>query len=394
MSRRRRDRGDSPDDLLSELEENETPSTTATGFTASNIADEAYGSAVGVNDPFANLGRDRIKITPRPIDQITPDVIQPRRVIPFVVRHHWNGKSDFASMANLFNMWLAEAHVERGNKSLPIDEILYGRANERTEVNESLTRVGEEPTTGPIESSLTRVIDLAASIRRDGLTNAITIAAENGQFIIETGERRWLAYHLLYWRLNTLNNDDQHDWTRIPAHVVDELSIWRQASENNARADLNAIGKARQFALLLMDMFVQEGVKFRHLDNYQNDQAFYAQVADGTEFPIPRNMSEKLLNAMGLKNAVQLRQYRALLRIPFDLWQHADDHNLTEGEIRKLVQKADTVTRVTPDRSTLEQFRTRTLETLRRQWSDLTPRERKQALSELEALIDDLRADL
>src|SRR5690606_4780692 len=131
---------------------------------------------------------------------------------------------------------------------------------------------------GPIESALIRVIDLSASIRRDGLTNPITIADEDGQFIIETGERRWLAYHLLYWRLNTLNNDDQHDWSRIPAHVVDELSIWRQASENNARADLNAIGKARQLALLLMDIFVQEGVQFEHLDNYQNDQTFYAQV--------------------------------------------------------------------------------------------------------------------
>ncbi len=51
---------------------------------------------------------------------------------------------------------------------------------------------------------------------------------------------------------------------------------------------------------------------------------------------------------MGLKNPVQLRQYRALLNLPDDIWQAGDDLSPTEGEIRQLVkQRKHTVTGVT-----------------------------------------------
>ena len=56
---------------------------------------------------------------------------------------------------------------------------------------------------------------------------------------------------------------------------------------------------------------------------------------------------ERLLNAMGLSDAGQLRQYRALLRLPSDLWRRGDDENLTEGELRKMKAALDNVTRVT-----------------------------------------------
>ena len=66
-----------------------------------------------------------------------------------------------------------------------------------------------------------------------------------------------------------------------------------------------------------------------------SERDYYAQVADGNEFRVPRGEGERLLNAMGLKNPTQIRQYRQLLRLPDDVWQDADDKNLTEGEVRR-----------------------------------------------------------
>jgi ParB-like chromosome segregation protein Spo0J len=175
--------------------------------------------------------------------------------------------------------------------------------------------------------------DLAISIRKTGLTNPITVVRMDRIYRLETGERRWLAYHLL----NIYFPDE--DWNRIPAHLVDEISVWRQASENNARADLNAISRARQLAILLMDLLAERGYEFYTFDELietgGTEREYYAQVADGNEFRVPRGEGERLLNAMGLKNPTQIRQYRQLLRLPDEVWQEADDKNLTEGEIRR-----------------------------------------------------------
>ena len=86
---------------------------------------------------------------------------------------------------------------------------------------------------------------------------------------------------------------------------------------------------------------------FVKIDACENEQAFYAQVADGAAWRIPRGQGERLLNAMGLSDAGQLRQYRALLRLPADLWRRGDDESLTEGELRKMKAALDNVTRVT-----------------------------------------------
>ena len=189
------------------------------------------------------------------------------------------------------------------------------------------------------------------SIRRDGLSNPISLVRHDGHYEIETGERRWLAYHILYWKFG--DGDKRPDgsvvnWSRIPARVVSQVDVWRQASENNARDNLNAISRARQLSLLLMDMHGWQN--FSKLSACDNEQAFYAQVADGSIWRIPRGQGERLLNAMGLSDAGQLRQYRALLRLPADLWRKGDDEDLSEGELRKMRAALDSVTRVTVSR--------------------------------------------
>jgi len=255
------------------------------------------------------------------------------------------------NIIDIFQRWIEEVKLERAQGEFDITSYLLGENTSRGEQaekpDEELTSISTSPPSN-IEKSLMKIVDLAASIRRDGLTNPISVVRRGNNYELETGERRWLAYHLLHWKFgenDLLPNNKQRNWSRIPARIVKEVDIWRQASENNARDNLNAISKARQLALLLMDLHGWDN--FVPFDKFEHEQDFYSQVADGNEWRIPRGHGEQLLNAMGLSDASQLRQYRALLRLPFDTWRKADDENLTEGELRKIQNQSYTVTPVT-----------------------------------------------
>jgi hypothetical protein len=72
----------------------------------------------------------------------------------------------------------------------------------------------------------------------------------------------------------------------------------------------------------------------------KSDRAFYAQVADGSEYPMPRGGAERLLNAMGFSSKSQLREHRQLLSLPDEVWQWADDLDWAQRRIRDMQQKA------------------------------------------------------
>ena len=363
--------------------------------TPQNAADAIYGF-----DSLADVDSGQQIARPVSIFDIQPDFTQPRRAIPSVVRQHWSGEPE--ELPRLFDAWLRLVNDERKAREdhQPFDLAAYlsqdflppgveGNDDEQADVP-------AQEHLGPVEKALLEVVALASSIRRVGLTNPITIAREGRGFRLETGERRWLAFHLL-------NAHFRHEnWTKIPAHMVDRVSVWRQASENNARQDLNAVGRARQFAILLMDLRQEHNgdTFYSHqeiLESGYTEREYYAQVADGDRYRIPYGQGERLLNAMGLKNAVQLRQYRALLRLPDDLWQYADDHNLTEGEIRKLTP--ETVTRVTvvdaehdieapPEHPLIEptnRQRRNRVWTYATRLQSLSEQDRQEALKEIEA---------
>ncbi|MCY3917346.1 MAG: ParB N-terminal domain-containing protein [Chloroflexi bacterium] len=286
------------------------------------------------------------------IHEIHPNTIQPRYSIP----HNLTDIFAFnpKNIVDIFERWIIEIQLEKGQQDYDIINFLLGSATARGERVESDD--GEAPPANQLASgkefALMKLIDLAASIRRDGLSNPISLVQHDDRYEIETGERRWLAYHILYWKFG--DGDKRPDgsvvnWSRIPARIVNQVDVWRQASENNARDNLNAVSRARQLALLLMDLHGWQN--FSKLDACDNEQAFYAQVADGSTWRIPRGQGERLLNAMGLSDASQLRQYRALLRLPGELWRKGDDEDLSEGELRKMRAALDTVTRVTVARA-------------------------------------------
>lgn len=286
------------------------------------------------------------------IHEIHPNTIQPRYSIP----HNLTDIFAFnpKNIVDIFQRWIIEIQLEKGQQDYDIINFLLGSATARGERVESDD--GEAPPANQLASgkefALMKLIDLAASIRRDGLSNPISLVQHDDRYEIETGERRWLAYHILYWKFG--DGDKRPDgsvvnWSRIPARIVNQVDVWRQASENNARDNLNAVSRARQLALLLMDLHGWQN--FSKLDACDNEQAFYAQVADGSTWRIPRGQGERLLNAMGLSDASQLRQYRALLRLPGELWRKGDDEDLSEGELRKMRAALDSVTRVTVARA-------------------------------------------
>ena len=286
------------------------------------------------------------------IHEIHPNSIQPRYTIPHDLTDIYALHPK--NIVDIFERWIIEVQLETGQKNFDIINYLIGKATDRGERAE--TDDGDAGATSQLtstkEASLMKLTDLAASIRRDSLSNPISLVRHEDHYEIETGERRWLAYHMLYWKFGDGDkrpNGSIVNWSRIPARVVDHVDVWRQASENNARDNLNAISRARQLSLLLMDLHGWNN--FAKISTYETEQAFYAQVADGSTWRIPRGQGERLLNAMGLSDAGQLRQYRALLRLPEDLWRKGDDDDLSEGELRKMKVDLDTVTRVTVPRN-------------------------------------------
>lgn len=299
---------------------------------AQEAADAIYRDP-GLPPDIASLDAQRKTARPVDIGSIWPDRSQPRRAVPLRARRHWDG--DPRHVAQLFDGWLAE--LRRDGVALDLGELLRqrhwpeGLDDTPDEGGESWNWPEEA---GPLVAALSGLVRLAVNIRQTGLTNPITVARAERAFLLETGERRWLAFHLLQMHFPDEN------WSHIPAHLVERVDVWRQAGENSARRDLNAIGRARQLAILLMDLLRERGHSFLDFDEILaaggSERDYYAQVADGQEFRIPRGEGERLLNAMALNSPTQLRQYRALLRLDDERWRDADERNLGEGEIRRL----------------------------------------------------------
>lgn len=283
------------------------------------------------------------------IHDIQPNSMQPRYSIPHDIADIYALKSD--NILEILERWIIEVQLEKSDKNFDVLNYLAGEKTERGDHAER-DEVDASGLAGLMHSSkelaLMKLVDLAASIRRDGLSNPISLVRHPDHYEIETGERRWLAYHILFWKFGDRDlrpHGTTVNWSRIPARIVNRVDVWRQASENNARDNLNAISRARQLAILLMDMHGSQN--FTPYSQCADEQTFYAQVADGARWRIPRGQGERLLNAMGMTDAGQLRQYRALLRLPTELWRKGDDEHLSEGELRKMKAALATVTRVT-----------------------------------------------
>lgn len=256
---------------------------------------------------------------------IWPDRAQPRRAVPRVVAGDWSGYPKTA--ATVLQRWVDIAHEESAINLDVVRDLIEGD-----------TEFTFEQAECPLTTKLVDLVNLAANIWHHGLINAATITAtKQTQYKIVTGERRWLAYHLLYAMYGEA-------WQKIPARIVD-ADIWQQAGENGAREPLNAIGQARQLALLIMAAMTEQGATFRTYDDMikpgECDRSFYAQVADGNANKIPSGYGERIRAAMGIKSHAQTSQIRRLLNMPDGIWTLADDQNWSEGRCRDYIQELE-----------------------------------------------------
>lgn len=259
----------------------------------------------GADPVLSRRGKRKERIEDIAIDLIVPDGVQPRRVAPAVVR---------ARASNPRERIIAWAEMIGAREDVVASNVAG------TDEYES---VGD-----PLKDGFYRIVNLAGSIYRDGLTNPITVAQRKEQYLLETGERRLMAYHLL----NVLY--PAGEWQTIKARVVDAVDVWRQATENNVRESLNAVARARQFALLLMDLLREDGTVFKSMDAFEHEKDFYAQVV---EHNVPYGRGGKLNAALGVSNRRTASRLRAILRVSPAVWSMADDYDIAEGAMRHLV---------------------------------------------------------
>lgn len=335
-------------------------------FDVGVAASEGYGHDMGA--PIIDIQTKPI-IRAKPIDifKIRPNPMQPRRVVPSRFRD--------GPLMEQIEAWLDEVETESG-RAFPLEALIMGRVE---------LRAREERQATAEELPLLRLADLAASIHQDGLTNPVTVAGSGDSYLIETGERRWVAYHLLN---NYIGGDA---YRAIPARRVAAVNLWRQASENTARDNLNAIARARQIALLLMDMHGWE--KFEPIESFNNEQEFYAQVADSKRWRVPYGRAEQLCAACGFENASRIRQYRALLRLTREQWIKADDRDIAEFELRKwlnprrdtAVSKSDSNEQTSTLPGALERFDKHVTKS---QFDRLEPGQQQWATDWMKALLD------
>jgi hypothetical protein len=259
-------------------------------------------------------------VTTLSLDTIYPDPTQPRRIFPPQYRKIFDGKP--TSIPNILSSWITNTLGD-----LPLVDIITGKKTIDDLVVEDKIETYHD---------LLKLISLAASIYTTGLLQPIAVAPLGNSYKIIFGERRYTAHQLLYMLRDQLELTGALKQGKIQATIEPAPDVWKTALEN-VREDLNAIGKARVLAMLLMEMHKDE-FDFKAFPDCESDQDYYAQVADGYKFRIKNNLSQQLLSATGFKSRAHVNLYRNLLAIPAELWQEADAENWTEGKIRQMLQ--------------------------------------------------------
>lgn len=283
----------------------------------------AYGEIdAGDNEQEIVFGR-RV-----PLEQIYPDLKQPRRAIPAEVRGDWDG--DPHDLLAVLGNWHALVEDKLG---APVDLPALLR---QTADNVKDQQVESDE---PLVANYLALVKLAQSIYAEGLRLPIEIYRTGIGYKLQFGERRWLAHNLLM--MHTSN-----DFASIPAVITAAPNVWAQAAENGTHRPLNAIGMARQLALLVMNMYEgDKGVSFTPYEELvlpgECDRKYYAQVARGDLYRIKDGYLARVLSVTGLPSKDQVSRYRAMLNIDDALWAKADSQNWTEGAIREYVQTAN-----------------------------------------------------
>ncbi len=266
-----------------------------------------------------------VKVISIVLDRIRPDPAQPRRVLPDLIRSEF--LAGYINARQALERWeaLAAAEANRLGRPRPDWKALLERNPEDHGEDLTIDTPGQP---GPEEELLRSIVATAATIRHGGQVSPITvIEMDNGSYYrIETGERRYWAYHWLNMWLS--NGYDQ-----IQCIVVPGASPWRQAAENTSREGLSAMALARQLATLLLDLF---GIHPDYSGPISND--WYRQALD---YRVPRGEGSTLRAALGGIERSQFSRIQSLLRLPDSVWELADRCRLEEKRLRYVLKVED-----------------------------------------------------
>lgn len=285
------------------------------------------------DEMFDALAPDVVSETTLPIMDIIPDATQPRRIVPYEIRRTWDGTPQ--GYSKLIDAWENHARKVAGG-SFPVD-ILTGKASAL-----------DIKTDDPLALNFAELLGFAANIRDIGLNHPIGVVKRGSYHRIIYGERRWTGFQILNHYLGTTE-----DWSSIPVKIAD-VGEWElvkaQVAENNQSKRPNAIGRAREFAKMLMIARTDSGERYDSWDQLVVpggcDRAWYAQVSNGELHRIPRNMGPQFEQSLNISIG-QMRQYRGLLRLTEDhkindaLWTMGDEGDWAEQFMREVAQYLD-----------------------------------------------------
>lgn len=283
----------------------------------SSIGDQEFlGSEVMQNLRDHGLRVERIAIS-----LIRPDAAQPRRVLPETIHRAFHNQE--ITPVQALKQYIEKVRIIARQKGRPFESLLdLLMLGEDQEALSELT---------PPEKDLRDLTNLAVTLRQDGQVNPLTIVDHSQgavpTYIIETGERRYWANYIDMEFVPGYQGDGT-----IPCIILrpGEASVFRQAKENTSRAGLNAIGMARQTALLLLTI---HGI-YPPLGHVSHD--FYREALD-LDLRGKREYTADVLAAMGGISLVHFSRHKKLLQLEDEALEMADRHNIEEARLRYVV---------------------------------------------------------
>jgi len=274
------------------------------------------------SDTIQNLRDQGLRVERIAISLIRPDAAQPRRVLPELIHQAFHNQE--LTPVQALKQYIEKVRIVARQKGRPFESLMD------LLISTDDAKDGQQLT--PLEQDLHDLTNLAMTLRSNGQVNPLTIVdcSEGAMpnYRIETGERRYWANYIDMEFIPSYSGDGTVPCIIIPPS---DTSVFRQAKENTSRAGLNAIGMARQVALLIL------AVHDIHPPNGCVSHDFYRQVLDLDLRGKPEYASD-ILVAMGGITRQRMSQYKLLLTLSNEAVELADQHNLDEGKLRYILK--------------------------------------------------------
>lgn len=256
------------------------------------------------------------------ISLIRPDAAQPRRVLPEMIHQAFHNQE--LTPVQALKQYIEKVRIVSRQKGRPFENLM--------DLLISTDETRDERELTPIERDLHDLTNLALTMRSDGQINPLTIVdCSQGampSYRIETGERRYWANYINMEFIPGYQEDGNVPCIILPPG---EGSVFRQAKENTSRAGLNAIGMARQVALLIL------AVHDIHPPNGPVSHDFYRQVLELDLRGKPEYAAD-ILSALGGITRQRMSQFKLLLSLSDEAIEFADQYSVDEGRLRHVLK--------------------------------------------------------